>query len=335
MKGAIYQGIKNVEIKDFDMPTCDDHGVVIKNLYASICGSDVQAYNHGGNDVMIFEGLEFGHEMVGEVIQVGKDVKGIELGDRVFPVPAYAKGDFMRAATVGGFSEYVELKNVVANQTVYPLSEKISSKAACLIEPFTVGCNAVQKIGHIEKGKNAIVFGAGPIGLFSAITLKYLGCNVCIIDLMENRLQIAKEFGLETCNLSTENYLEKCGQLFGVQPGFGGDVLDVDYYVDAAGNQAVIDSYFSGAKMFSTLSVVAIHHKPVTLDMIPVTNKGLRIIGPCGGFGDDVRLVLEILESGQFDVEKMISHVYPHEQLIEAFEMASNTKEALKVVIKY
>ena len=57
--------------------------------------------------------------------------------------------------------------------------------------------------------------------------------------------------------------------------------------------------------------------------------------GCCGGFGDDVRLVLEILESGQFNVEPLISHVYPHDQLIDAFEMASNPKEALKVVIEY
>lgn len=335
MKAAIYQGIKNIEVKDLPMPTCDDNGLVIKILYASICGSDVQAYNHGGQDNMIFEGLEFGHEMVGEVVQVGKDVQGIQLGDRVFPVPAYAKGDFMRAATVGGFSEYVELKNVVANQTVYPISAKIESKVASLIEPFTVGCNAVQRMGVIEKGKNAIVFGAGPIGLFSAITLKYLGCKVLVVDLVENRLEIARHLGMLTCNLTNEDYMEKASAVFGTIPGFMGNTIDADYYVDAAGNQAVIDSFFKGAKMFSTLSVVAIHHKPITMNMIPVTNCGLRIIGPCGGFGDDVRLVLEILESGQFDVASLISHVYPHEQLIDAFEMASNPKEALKVVIQY
>lgn len=336
MKGAIYQGKKNIEVKELPNPTCDDNGVVIKNIYASICGSDVFAYNYSGRENMIFEGLEFGHEMVGEVVQVGKNVEGVKIGDRLFPVPAYAKNDMMRAATVGGFSEYVELPAFKLNQSAYIVSDKIENKVASLIEPFTVGCNAVQRIGNIEAGKGAIVFGAGPIGLASAITFKYLGCKVVVVDLMQNRLDIAKELGMEVCNLSTDNYLEKCGEILGTIPGLmGGSSIDADYYVDAAGNQAVIDSYISGAKPFSTLSIVAVHHKPVTLNMVPITYNGLKIIGPCGGFGEDVKLVLEIMESHQFPIEKMITHVYPYDQLIEAFEMASNSKEALKVVIEY
>ena len=336
MKAYIYNGPKNVEMKELPMPTCDDNGVVIKNIYASICGSDVFAWNYDGSSNMIFPGLEFGHEMVGEVVQVGKNVQGIELGDRLFPVPAFAKNDVMRAATVGGFSEYVELPNCTLNHSVYKVSDKINSKIASLIEPFTVGCNAVQRIGNIEAGKGAIVFGAGPIGLASAITLKYLGCKVVVVDLMDNRLEIAKDLGLEVCNASTENYLEKCGEILGTVPGMlGGSSIDADYYVDAAGNQAVIDNFFSGAKGYSTLSIVAVHHKPVTLNMIPLTYNGLRIIGPGGGFGDDVRLVLEIFESGKFDIEKLITHVYPHDQFVEALQKACDAKEALKVVVEY
>ncbi len=337
MKAYIYNGPKNIELKELPMPDCDDNGVVIKNIYASICGSDVFAWNYDGSSNMIFPGLEFGHEMVGEVVKVGKNVEGIELGDRLFPVPAFAKNDMMRAATVGGFSEYVELPMAKLNHSVYKVSDKINSKVASLIEPFTVGCNAVQRIGNIEAGKGAIVFGAGPIGLAAAVTLKYLGANVVVVDLMENRLKIAEELGLLTCNLTTDNYLEKCGELLGTIPGmFGTSSLNADYYVDAAGNQAVIDSFFSGAKPYSTLSIVAVHHAPVSINMIPLTYNGMRIIGPGGGEnGNDVRLVMEIFESGQFDIEKLITHVYPHDQFIEAVQQANNAKESLKVVIEY
>ena len=334
MKGAIYQGIKNIELKELPMPNCDDNGIVVKNLYAAICGSDVTAYNHGGRDNMIFEGLEFGHEMISEVVKVGKNVQGIKVGDRVFPT-SFAKADIMRAATIGGFSEYIEIPQCVVNQSVYIVSDKIENKIACLIEPFTIGARAVLHIGTIEKGKNAIVFGAGAIGLTAAMTLKYLGANVCVVDLSESRLNIAKQLGMEICDLSKENYLEKCGQLFGTLQGFMGTSIDVDYYVDAAGNQAVIDSFFSGAKPTATLAVVAVHHKPITLNMIPITYNGLRIVGTSGLPVDAEHLVLEILESHQFDVEKLITHEFTHENIIEAFETASNPKEALKVVIRY
>ena len=335
MKAAIYQGIKNIEIKDLPMPDCDDDGIVVKNLYAAICGSDVTAWNYGGRDNMIFEGFEFGHEMVSEVVKVGKNVQGVKVGDRVFPT-FLAKGDITRAATIGGFSEYIEIPKCVVGQSVYIVSDKIEDNVACLIEPFTIGARAVLHIGNIEKGKNAVVFGAGAIGLTAAMTLKYLGANVCVVDLSEARLNIAKDLGMDVCNLSNENYLEKVGQLYGTIPGMmGGSSLNVDYYVDAAGNQAVIDSFFAGAKTCATLAVVAVHHKPVTLNMIPITYNGLRIVGTAGLPVDAENLVLEILESHQFPVEKLITHVYSHDQIIDAFETASNPKEALKVVIKY
>lgn len=335
MKAAIYQGIKNIEVKDLPMPDCDDNGIVVKNIYAAICGSDVTAYNYGGQDNMIFEGFEFGHEMISEVVKVGKNVEGVKVGDRVFPT-AFAKADVMRAATIGGFSEYIEIPQCVVNQSVYLVSDKIEDRIACLVEPFTIGARAVLHIGEIEKGKNAIVFGAGAIGLTAAMTLKYLGANVCVVDLSENRLGIAKSLGMEICNLSNENYLEKCGEIFGTITGLmGATSLNVDYYVDAAGNQAVIDSFLSGAKPCSTLAVVAVHHKPVNINMVAVTYNGLRIVGTAGMPVDAEHLVLEILESHTFPVENLITHEYGHDQILEAFEMASNAKEALKVVIKY
>ena len=334
MKGAIYQGIKNIEIKELPMPDCDDDGIVVKNLYAAICGSDVTAYNYGGRDNMIFEGFEFGHEMISEVVKVGKNVKGVKVGDRVFPT-SFAKADIMRAATIGGFSEYIEIPRCVVGQSVYLVSDKIEDNIACLIEPFTIGARAVLHIGNIEKGKNAIVFGAGAIGLTAAMTLKYLGANVCVVDLSESRLKIAESLGMYTCNLSNETYLDKCGKLFGTIQGFMGNSLDVDYYVDAAGNQAVIDSFFMGAKPCSTIAVVAVHHKPVTLNMIPITYNGLRIVGTAGLPVDAENLVLEILESHKFAVENLITHEFTHDRIIEAFETASKPEEALKVVIKY
>lgn len=273
--------------------------------------------------------------MVGEVVEVGKNVEGVKIGDRLFPVPAYAKNDMMRAATVGGFSEYVELPEFKLNHSAWIVDDKIESKIASIIEPFTVGANAVLKIGNIEAGKNAIVFGAGAIGLTAAMTFKYLGCKTIVVDLMDSRLEVAKSLGMETVNPAKENYVEKCCELLGETYSFTGKAIDCDYYVDAAGNQAIIDSYFSAAKPFSTLSIVAVHHKPVTMNLIPLTYGGLRIVGPMGGDGSDIKLVMEILASHQFPVENIITHTFSHDNIIEAFEQASKAEEALKVVIDY
>lgn len=141
MKAAIYQGKENIEIRELPNPTCEDDGVILENIYASICGTDVAVYKHGtglGHKITI--GGEFGHEVVCRIKEKGKNVTGLEIGDRVYPYPRLITGEKSRAGTIGGFSEYIKAPNVNLGVEVYPVSEKISDKVAALIEPFTVGC---------------------------------------------------------------------------------------------------------------------------------------------------------------------------------------------------
>ena len=334
MKAAIYNGVKKIDFVELPMPQCDDNGIVVKNICASICGSDVTAYNYGGEAVMIYPGFEFGHEMVSRVVKVGKNVEGIKEGDRVFPVPQFAKNDYTRAATIGGFSEYVEIPQCKLNQSVYIVPDEIEDELASIIEPFTVGANAAMRL-NIEAGKKAIVFGAGAIGLTAAVTLKYLGCEVVVADMLEERLEIARSLGLHTCNLSTENYMEKCTQILGGTYGFAGPAIDCDYYVDAAGKQAVMDTIMSGAKGFAKISLVGVPAQPTQINMIPLIYTGMQIIGPAGADDTVIRLVLEILESHKFPMENIITHTFNQEEIVQAIEQAAVAKEAMKVIIKY
>lgn len=335
MKAAIYNGIKNIDLRELDLPVCGDNDVVIKNLYACICGSDVAAYNHGGDDMGILKGYEFGHEMISVIAEKGKNVSDIEIGERVFPIPTHMhKEGVMRAATAGGFSEYVLIENFKLGISAVRVPEEISDRQAALIEPFLIGSNAILPL-NAETGKKAIVLGAGPIGLCAAIVLKYRGCQVMVCDIVDSRLKVAKELGFDICNTINENYLEKCKTILGVSSGFTGEAIDADYYVDAAGNQTVVDLFFSGAKKCAVLSIVAVHHRPLTIDAVGLTYGGLQIVGPNGNYHSNLPIILDLLKSKQFDVEKMISHEFPHSKIVEAFEQASKADEALKVIIKY
>ena len=193
MRAALYNGKKSIEMTELPTPEAGENDIVVKNIYASICGTDVAVYEHGpGTGHRITVGSEFGHEMVSEVFQVGKNVKNIKVGDRVYPYPRLAKGDPKRAGTTGGFSEYVLIPNAELGKGVYAVPNEIPSKEASLIEPFTVGCRAARR-SFPEHGENAIVFGAGTIGIAAAIALKYFGCHkVMICDHSDFRLNKAK-----------------------------------------------------------------------------------------------------------------------------------------------
>jgi len=336
VKAGIYQGKEKIEIKELPNPECTADGVILENIYASICGTDIAVYKHGtglGHKITI--GGEFGHEVVCRIKEKGKNVSGLEIGDRVYPYPRLVTGDKSRAGTIGGFSEYICSPVTKVGVEVYPVSDKISDRVAALIEPFTVGCRAARR-GFPKAGERAIVFGAGTIGIGAAIALKFFGCEkVMVCDYSDFRLSIVKELGFEVCNNGKEDVKEKAVAYFGKAFGYKGETADVDIYVDAAGAESVLDYYQNNGKVDSRFVAVAVGTNERNINLLGMTFGQLAIIGSGGYMPDDVRDVMTIMESGKWDIEKIITHEYPHEQLEEAIKMAGNPDEALNVVIRY
>ncbi len=336
MRSAIYNGQKDILMTELETPKAGDNDIVVRNLYASICGTDVAVYLHGpntGHRVTI--GGEFGHEMVSEVVQVGKNVIDIHVGDRVYPYPLLAKGDPKRAGTAGGFSEYVLIPNAELGKQVYAVPDAISSKAACLIEPFTVGCRAARR-SFSRSGENAVVFGAGTIGIAAAIALKYFGCSkVMICDHSDFRLEKAKDLGFAVCNNSSIDLRQAATKEFGEAFSALGTTADVDIYIDAAGADGLIELYQSMGKVDSRMVVVAVKAGLRPIDVLAMTYGQHALIGSGGYFPEDVEDVMRIMESGQWDIESVITHEYPWEKLPQAIEKASQVDEALNVIIKY
>lgn len=335
MKAMIFQGKGDIELKELKMPQCGANDVIIKNVYAAICGTDISAYYHGGKDHRVFDGYEFGHEMVSQVVEVGENIKDFKVGDYVYPFPMFVRGDTTRSATVGGFSEYILVPNCQINHSLYLVSDKISLKTASLIEPFTVGTHAARR-SNPQKGETAIVFGAGAIGISAAIALKYFGCQkIMIVDFSDFRLEKCKHLGFEVCNSKNENLQERAKQFFGEARGLAGSTANVDIFIDAVGATSIVETYMSMAKIFSRMVIVGVHHQSVTLNLIPLIYGHGAIIGSGGYMHEDVIDVMKIMESHEFDIESIITHEFKQEELEKAIIKASEVDNSLKVVIKY
>ncbi len=336
MRAALYQGKGSIELAELETPHPGDNDIVVKNIYASICGTDVAVYQHGpGTGHRITVGGEFGHEMISRVVETGKNVKDIKVGDRVYPYPRLAKGDPKRAGTVGGFSEYVLIPDAQWNKQVYAVSEAISDKAACLIEPFTVGCRAARR-SEPKQGEKAIVFGAGTIGIAAAIALKYFGCEkVMVCDQSDFRLEKAKGLGFEVCNNARENLSEKASAFFGQAPSLSGPTADVDIYIDAAGAPSILETYQKMGKIECRMVVVAVLAGMRPVDILSMTYSQHALIGSGGYMPEDVRDVMAVMESGKWDIESVITHEFQWKDLKEAIETAADVQHSLNVVIRY
>lgn len=335
MKGFIYNGTKNIELKEISLAPCGDRDIIVKNLYSGICGSDISAYKTTGDFMRLYPGMEFGHEMVSCVVEVGKDVEGISVGDRVFPYPLYAKDDTKRSGSVGGFSEFVHIPNCKLNHSVYKVSDKISNHVAAMLEPFAVGGQAAI-LSRPKPGQNAIVYGAGVIGMAAAITLKYLGCDkVMLVNRSTYRLEIAKEMGFYTCSPVQQNLKETALEVFG--PGFGimGPTFNADIFVDATGSNDAFADFQRYGKLNAVYTIVGTHHEPMTFNPQMLMYASQRIQGSGGYTDQSVRLAMEIMESGNFELERLITQEYPLEQLEEAIIKASTSSESLKVMIHF
>lgn len=335
MKGFIYNGTKSIALKEIPLPPCGDQDIIVKNLYSGICGSDISAYQTTGDFMRLYPGMEFGHEMVSQVVEVGRAVEGISVGDRVFPYPLYAKDDTKRSGSVGGFSEYVHIPNCRLDHSVYKVSDKISDPVAAMLEPFAVGGQAAI-LSQPKQGQNAIVYGAGVIGMAAAITLKYLGCDkVMLVNRSTYRLEIAKELGFDTCSPVQQNLKETALAAFG--PGFGimGPTFNADIFVDATGSNDAFADFQRYGKLNAVYTIVGTHHEPMTFNPQMLMYASQRIQGSGGYTDQSVRLAMEIMESGKFALERLITQEYPLEQLEEAIIKASTSSESLKVMIHF
>ena len=336
MKAAIYRGKESIELSALPTPVTGDDDVVIQNLYASICGTDVAVYRHGpGTGHRITVGDEFGHEAISRVAQVGKNVKDFVVGDVVYPYPLLARGDTRRAGTLGAFSECILVPNAQLNRKLYKLDPRIPVRMGCLIEPFTVGCRAARRSGP-KAGEKAIVFGAGTIGIAAAIALQHFGCGkVLVCDHSDFRLGRAEKLGFEICNTARIDLAAQAAAIFGTAPSLSGSTADADIYIDAAGAPDILPAWQRMGKIGSRMVVVAVSAGLKNVDVLHMTYAQQALIGSGGYMPEDVNTVMEIMACGKWDIESIITHEFPWEQLPQAIEQAGKVDEALNVIIRY
>jgi threonine dehydrogenase-like Zn-dependent dehydrogenase len=180
------------------------------------------------------------------------------------------------------------------------------------------------------------VFGAGTIGAAAAIALKHFGCSkVLVCDPSEFRCSILRNLGFETCSRNGDELLGAMKTYLGLAGSYKGETADADIIIDAAGADQILDIYQEHGKVDSRMVMVAVGTNVRSVDILGMTFGQLALIGSGGYTPEDVRDVMAIMESGRWDVERLITHEYPWEQLEEAIQMAGRPDQALNVLIRY
>ncbi|WEV53248.1 2,3-butanediol dehydrogenase [Bifidobacterium sp. ESL0704] len=345
MKAVRYYGKEHVQIDDIPEPTLKPGTIKIHPAFTGICGSDLHLYydgeQNGGNSATEPHPLSgetlpvvFGHEFSGTVEAIADDVDtDLKVGDRVVVEPVMVCGecDACKSGNYnvceklgfigingggGGMSEHI----VVEAKRVFPVGDMPLDQAA-LIEPLSVAYHAVRRT-DVKAGDTVVVGGAGPIGLLVGTVLKAKGAKVIISELSEVRKNKALESGAAdiVVDPSKEDLNER------VRKETNGKGADVAF--DCAGVGVVVHQLLSCLKQEGKLEIVAVHVKPLEINVTNELTFAERDIQASLGYANDHEKVIKMVREKGVDLSPFITDKIKAEDIVkDGFEKLRNDGE--------
>lgn len=334
-KAGIYKAANTVVVEDRPLPIVGPKDVLLRNQVGGICGTDINIVKEGRTDWIRFN-KEFGHEFSGIVEAVGAQVKDIKIGMHVAVNPITAKlvgREF--ALEVGGFSQYILIEEAAINYNLFILEKDVTAEEGALVEPMSVGAHGAFSVNP-KPGEKVVVLGAGPIGLCAAAMLIGEGIkDVVVVDMVEWRLEKAKELGAKILDTSKKSLKEGLSEIFGTVVVFGDAVPDVDAYVDAAGAGPLFKQVFNIVKPNARYAVVAIYGNEIPISLGTIMSKELQIIGASGYTTEDILKVIDHLNNRKTPIATIVTQIYPLDEIQKAFDVAIAAKESIKVLVDF
>lgn len=330
MKAAVLHKPLDLRVEEVNIPQIRPNEVLVKMKRVGICGSDIHYYLEGQvASFIVKKPLILGHECAGEIAEVGSKVKNFESGQRVVIEPGFTcgkceycrKGRYNLCREVkfyatppydGTFAEYVS----APEQNVYIISDEMSYEEGAMIEPLAVGMMAA-KMGEVTAQDIVAVLGAGPIGQMALQASKTYGASETFVtDIIDYRLEYAKKNGAkEVINSSNENVIERILDLT--------DGKGVDVVIEASGAPSAIQQALDIVKSGGRVVLVGYPQKDVPMPIPKLISKELRIQG-IHRYANVFPTAIRAVSSGKAAVKSYITHVFPLDQIKEAFETNVN-----------
>jgi len=342
MKALVLERKHELSLRDIDLPLAvGPTDVRIRIDTVGVCGSDVHYYTHGRIGSFVVEApMVLGHEAAGTVIETGRAVTSLKVGDRVCMEPGIPDLS-SRASKLGLYNvdpsvvfwATPPIHGVLTPEVVHPaaftfkLPDNVSFAEAAMVEPFAVGLQAAVR-AKIQPGDTAVVTGAGPIGIMAALAALAGGCSrVIVSDLMPEKLAIAGRYpGVSTVNVRGQNLAEAVAA---ATDGWGADVV-----FEASGAPKAYYGIQALLRPGGCLVLIGMPVSPVSLDVSSIAAKEIRI-ETVFRYANVFDRALAMIASGKVDLKPLISATFSFDDSIAAFERAAEGRPGdVKLQIK-
>lgn len=336
MKAIVIPNPNEIEIREVPMPEVKEGEALLKVKYVGICGADVASFT--GNQPFTTYPRIPGHEFSAEIVTIPENDKGLRAGDIVTCNPYFNCGEcysckrgFVNCCTDnqtmgvqrdGAFCEYIAMPV----KRIYH-GKGLSAKELALIEPFSISQHAVSR-AEIKKTDKVLVIGAGPIGLFALLAAKHKCAKIAVADVLDNRLELAKQYGADAVVNTKEKSLEQFTKEFTDGDGF-------DVCIEACGAPETFLGCIDSAAFAANIILIGNGKRETTFNHSVLLKKELNIHGSRNAMKQDFLDNIDAVASGRADVMKMVSGIYDMSQALDAFKALSNNDGTLaKLLIK-
>ncbi len=333
MKAIVYEGANTIAVRDVPMPQVPEGWALVKISHAGICGTDLNIY--AGTHPRAKAPLIMGHEFSGTLVQ---DTPSLPSGTRVTAYPLLSCGECEPCRTGnshvcnslrllgidcdGGMAEYC----ACPIDTLIPLPDGCTDKVGAFIEPIAVTVHAIRETGYVP-GDNAIVIGAGNIGLSTALTLRKFGAvDVVIAEFNPIRAKLAQDLGFEVVDSSKVD-LASFAKEHCPAGGF-------DWVYDCAGVQAVAEILLDLVKVKGHIVIVASYKKAPTIPLFQGMTKEIDIRFCRVYRRKDFAIAAQLAADPSY--AKILTHILPVDEAQKGFDLLFQPgTDAVKVMFRF
>jgi len=337
MHVAMYYNNSDVRIEEMPIPEINDNELLVKVQASGICGSDVMEWYRIKKAPLVL-----GHEMTGDVVQVGKNVKKYKVGNRVFishHVPCntcrycledrHTLCDTLHSTNFypGGFAEYLRVPEINVDRGVFLLPNEMSYDEGVFIEPLACVVRGIRIVG-MKPGASVLVIGSGIAGLLHIKLTQALGAGrVIATDIDENRLETAKKLGADMVINAKENVTEKVKKY---NDGRLADLVILCTGALPAVKQSINSVDRGGSILFFAPTEPGLE---IPFPLFDLWNKGVKMVSTYAGGPRDIADAIELIRFKKITVTDMISHKLPLSEAAKGFRLVNQAQESIKVVL--
>jgi L-iditol 2-dehydrogenase len=338
MKVGMYYRNDDVRVEEQEVPTVGPGDVLLRVVSSGICGSDLMEWYR-----ITRAPLVLGHEVTGEIVEVGEEVTWLRPGDRVFAthhVPCgeclyCLRGDETACRTLqevnnfspGGFAEYVRVTGRSVRTGILPLPDGVSYEEGTFIEPLATVVRGLRTTG-LAPGDSVLVYGAGIAGILFVKLAKALGAGtVGVADVDGRRREAAlaagADVGLAAGDDVPERWVEHAGRA-------------ADKVVICTGAPSAAEAALRSVDRGGTVLFFAVGRpgEALAVDFNPFWRNSVTLATSYGAAPLDNRQALELLAHGTVRVGDMVTHRFALDEIGEAFRTAARASDCLKVVVE-